>query len=63
MDNEIIYWLLKEKTDTEIAEILHYSLPTVKRKLKKLYKEYEVKGRVGLVREVVKEEIIKEVNR
>lgn len=62
-DNSIIALVIQEKTDREIAEILNYSIPSVKRRLRILYKKYKVKSRVGLVREVVKAEIIKDLIR
>lgn len=57
LETDIISLIIKEKTDYEIADILNYSLSNIKKTLRIIFQKYNVKGRVGLVREVVKEEL------
>lgn len=57
LETDIISLIIKEKTDYEIADILNYSLAQIKKTLRIIFQKYDVKGRVGLVREVIKEEL------
>lgn len=45
----IIFWLSKELKNKQIAQKVNKSLATVKRDLQKLYINYDVQGRIGLV--------------
>lgn len=57
LETDIISLIIQEKTDYEIADVLNYSLAQIKKTLRIIYKKYDVKGRIGLVREVIKEEL------
>lgn len=57
MENDLINLILEEKSNPEIANMLNYSMSRIKQKISKLYKKYDVKSRVGLVREIMKEKI------
>ena len=54
LDERVIYSVIEEKTNSEIAEELGYSLGFIKRRLAYLFDVYGVKTKVGLVREVLK---------
>lgn len=49
-ENRIMYWVSKEKEDTEIASLLSMPVSTLKKRLIALYRKHGVKGRVGLTR-------------
>lgn len=57
LETDIISLIIKEKTDYEIADTLNYSLAHIKKTLRIIFQKYDVKGRVGLVREIIKEEL------
>jgi DNA-binding CsgD family transcriptional regulator len=48
-EKTIVFWLSKEFTAKQIAEKISLKEITVKKDLTKLYRHYEVKGRVGLL--------------
>lgn len=54
VDMQIIESILEEKTNIEMAEEIGYSLGSVKKRLAYLFKRYNVKTRVGLIREFFK---------
>lgn len=54
VDIQIIESILEEKTNIEMAEEIGYSLGLVKKRLAYLFKVYNVKTRVGLIREFFK---------
>lgn len=54
-DRQLIKAIAEEKTNFEIATNFNLSVRGVEQKIKKLCKKYGVKGKVGLVREFIKE--------
>lgn len=58
LDNEIINFVVFEKSNKEIAARTGYSLGTIKFRLKVLFKQYGVKTKAGLVREAFQNGII-----
>lgn len=54
IDKKIIVFILEEKTNIEMAEEIGYSLGAIKKRLAYLFKIYNVKTKVGLVREYIK---------
>ena len=54
-DKEIITAIVEEKTNVEIAKMFNLSVRGVEQKIKRYCKIYNVKGRIGLVREFLKE--------
>ena len=57
IDRVIIECVIMEKTNEEIVRETGYSLGYIKRRLAYLFKLYNVKSKVGLVREVIKEQL------
>lgn len=55
LDRQIINAVAEEKTNAEIAQMFNLSVRGVEQRIKKLCKEYKVKGKVGLIREFIKE--------
>ena len=56
-DKEIIFAIIQEKTNAEIARDFCLSVRGVEQKIKKYCREYGVKGRIGIVREFLKTSI------
>ena len=54
-DKKIITAVADEKTNAEIAKMFNLSVRGVEQKIKRYCKIYNVKGRIGLVREFLKE--------
>lgn len=54
-DKKIITAVADEKTNVEIAKMFNLSVRGVEQKIKRYCKIYNVKGRIGLVREFSKE--------
>lgn len=54
-DKKIITAVVEEKTNAEIAKMFNLSVRGVEQKIKRYCKIYHVKGRIGLVREFLKE--------
>jgi DNA-binding CsgD family transcriptional regulator len=52
LDEKIISYVIQEKTSSEIASLTGVSVPYVKKRLVTLFKRYNVKSKVGLVREM-----------
>ncbi len=57
LDNEIINFVIYEKSNKEIAQITGYSLGMIKFRLNALFKQYGVKTKAGLVREIFQKNI------
>lgn len=55
IDKEIIICIFKEKTNQEIAQRTGYSMAYIKKRLNYLFRIYGVKSKVGLVREIFKD--------
>ena len=55
IDKIIIDAIIREKTNEEIVEETGYSLSYIKKRLHFLYGVYNVRTKVGLVREVLRE--------
>ena len=53
-DKEIITAIIEEKTNVEIAKMFNLSVRGVEQKIKRYCKIYNVKGRIGLVREILR---------
>ena len=54
-DKKIIIAVAEEKTNAEIAKMFNLSVRGIEQKIKRYCKIYNVKGRIGLVREFLKE--------
>jgi len=52
VDRRIINYIISEKTNIEIAQELSFSEGNIKKRLGFLFKMYNVKSKVGLVREI-----------
>lgn len=50
---KIINCVIEGMTNIEIAELMGYCPDTIKMRLRKLYRTYNVQGRVGLVKRML----------
>lgn len=53
-DHSLIRFVIQEKTNTEMAEKTGYSVGQIKKRLKYIFRQFGVKTKVGLVREMLK---------
>ncbi|OGI18065.1 MAG: hypothetical protein A2287_05120 [Candidatus Melainabacteria bacterium RIFOXYA12_FULL_32_12] len=54
LDKKIVALTIQEKTNSEIADLTGFSSGYIKKRLAFLFKKYNVKTKVGLVREIFK---------
>ena len=54
LDRQIINAVAEEKTNAEIAKMFNLSVRGVEQKIKRYCKIFNVKGRIGLVREFLR---------
>jgi DNA-binding CsgD family transcriptional regulator len=52
-EKQLINLIINEKTNVEIAEIMGYSPDMIKYLIKRIFKKFKVKNRLGLVREAL----------
>lgn len=52
LQKEILHELINGSTNAQIAERIGYSESSIKRRIKELFKLFEVKNRISLVREI-----------
>ena len=57
-ETEIVLYIIKGKSKTEIANILHISVSTVKTHVEKIYNKFGVHNKVELVVYVIKNNIL-----
>jgi len=62
IDRIIISSIFLEKSNTEIAQTVGYSVSFVKRRIAAIFRQYGVKSKVGLVREILKTNINKHLS-
>ncbi|EKE03058.1 MAG: hypothetical protein ACD_20C00279G0007 [uncultured bacterium] len=53
MDKRIIALIIQEKNNLQIADLTGFSNGYIKKRLAHLFKQYNVKTKVGLVREIL----------
>ena len=53
-DKKIITAVVEEKTNVEIAKMFNLSVRGVEQKIKRYCQKFNVKGRIGLVREFLR---------
>lgn len=52
-DKKIVALMIQEKTNCEIADLMGFSNGYIKKRLAYLFKQFRVKTKVGLVREIL----------